>query len=226
MTWDRHNEATLRQLWADGLSASEIGKRMGCGKNAILGKAHRLVLPSRARPQMFEPGSDAAMAAVDKRKATVAARRAESIRQTVALKRAGHTPAEIAVTLGAHLDTVRAWLREVGENSPAGARPRKPRLPVERGPRVPREARESAPRKPRPPREPAAPRAPHAAMRYGVTGCRFPIGDPAKAGFRFCEAADIKDGSCYCHEHYLRAYTARPIGGAFVLPYLGRGARA
>lgn len=48
VVWLPHAIETLRRLWDEGHSASEIGRRMGCGKNAVIGKAHRLKLPSRA----------------------------------------------------------------------------------------------------------------------------------------------------------------------------------
>ena len=40
----------LRVLWAEGHSTSEIGRRMGITKNAVVGKAHRLDLPARPSP--------------------------------------------------------------------------------------------------------------------------------------------------------------------------------
>lgn len=46
-TDDRHDE--LKLLWADGLSASEIGEKWGVSRNSIIGKVHRLKLPKRAQ---------------------------------------------------------------------------------------------------------------------------------------------------------------------------------
>jgi GcrA cell cycle regulator len=40
----------LRDLWAEGHSTAEIGRRMGVSKNAAVGKAHRLDLPARSSP--------------------------------------------------------------------------------------------------------------------------------------------------------------------------------
>lgn len=40
----------LRTLWAEGHSTSEIARRIGVTKNAIVGKAHRLDLPGRPSP--------------------------------------------------------------------------------------------------------------------------------------------------------------------------------
>ena len=40
----------LRQLWSEGHSTAEIGRRVGISKNAVVGKAHRLDLPARPSP--------------------------------------------------------------------------------------------------------------------------------------------------------------------------------
>jgi GcrA cell cycle regulator len=45
-----HSIAQLRALWAEGHTTTEIGRRMGVSKNAIVGKAHRLDLPARPSP--------------------------------------------------------------------------------------------------------------------------------------------------------------------------------
>ena len=50
MEWNEDAIAKLRALWAEGLSTAEIGRRMGVSKNAVVGKAHRLNLPSRPSP--------------------------------------------------------------------------------------------------------------------------------------------------------------------------------
>ncbi len=50
MEWNDESIARLRVLWAEGLSTAEIGRRMGISKNAVVGKAHRLLLTSRPSP--------------------------------------------------------------------------------------------------------------------------------------------------------------------------------
>jgi len=50
MSWTDERIQELARLWQDGYSASEIGKRLGVSKNAVVGKAHRLKLPSRPSP--------------------------------------------------------------------------------------------------------------------------------------------------------------------------------
>jgi GcrA cell cycle regulator len=48
--WSDAVVLNLRKLWAEGHSTAEIGRRLGVSKNAIVGKAHRLHLPSRPSP--------------------------------------------------------------------------------------------------------------------------------------------------------------------------------
>jgi len=49
-TWTESTIARLRELWSEGISASEIGRRLGISKNAVIGKVHRLDLPGRSCP--------------------------------------------------------------------------------------------------------------------------------------------------------------------------------
>jgi GcrA cell cycle regulator len=48
--WTTELVARLRVLWAEGYTIAEIGRRMSVSKNAVVGKAHRLVLPPRPSP--------------------------------------------------------------------------------------------------------------------------------------------------------------------------------
>jgi GcrA cell cycle regulator len=49
--WNDERVATLRKLWTDGLSASQIAKQLGgVTRNAVIGKVHRLGLAGRATP--------------------------------------------------------------------------------------------------------------------------------------------------------------------------------
>jgi len=50
MSWTPERISDLEKLWAEGHSTAEIGRRMGVSKNAVVGKAHRLGLPSRQSP--------------------------------------------------------------------------------------------------------------------------------------------------------------------------------
>jgi GcrA cell cycle regulator len=48
--WNDVVTRKLRDLWTEGHSTAEIGRRIGVSKNAIVGKAHRLDLPARPSP--------------------------------------------------------------------------------------------------------------------------------------------------------------------------------
>ena len=50
MGWTDDRVESLRKLWLDGLSASQIAKHLGGGltRNAVIGKVHRLGLSGRA----------------------------------------------------------------------------------------------------------------------------------------------------------------------------------
>jgi GcrA cell cycle regulator len=48
--WTPERLAMLRAEWATVASAAEIGRRMGISKNAVIGKARRMELPSREAP--------------------------------------------------------------------------------------------------------------------------------------------------------------------------------
>ncbi len=51
--WTPERTAALIALWSEELTTSEIGRRLGITKNAVIGKVHRLGLPKR-RPSPEE----------------------------------------------------------------------------------------------------------------------------------------------------------------------------
>lgn len=51
MSWTDERVDTLKKLWQDGLSASQIARQLGgVTRNAVIGKVHRLGLSGRAAP--------------------------------------------------------------------------------------------------------------------------------------------------------------------------------
>lgn len=51
MSWTEDRVETLKKLWAEGHSASQIAKELGgVTRNAVIGKVHRLGLSGRATP--------------------------------------------------------------------------------------------------------------------------------------------------------------------------------
>ena len=57
MSWTDERVELLKQLWGDGLSASQIATQLGGGvsRNAVIGKVHRLSLSGRAKPAASGP---------------------------------------------------------------------------------------------------------------------------------------------------------------------------
>ncbi len=68
MSWTDERVETLKKLWQDGHSASQIAKQLGgVTRNAVIGKVHRLGLSGRATPStparpMYKPQRPARIA--------------------------------------------------------------------------------------------------------------------------------------------------------------------
>lgn len=50
MNWSREDLQRLSALWKEGLTARQIGDKLGRGRNSIIGKAHALRLLPRPSP--------------------------------------------------------------------------------------------------------------------------------------------------------------------------------
>jgi GcrA cell cycle regulator len=76
--WTDSAIARLRELWDEGHSTAEIGRRMGISKNAIVGKSHRLRLKPRPSPvkALTREQREARDAEMGRRLAASAARKA------------------------------------------------------------------------------------------------------------------------------------------------------
>ena len=55
--WNDDRLNKLKELWAEGLSISQIGEALGVSRNSIAGKAHRMGLPKRPSP-ISKPKAD------------------------------------------------------------------------------------------------------------------------------------------------------------------------
>jgi len=204
MEWTDAQITQLRTLWADGHSTAEIGRRMDIGKNAVVGKAHRLNLPSRKSPIVRDRGPD-----INARDQRIMDMIAQGVAQTVAATIAGvtrdvvqgvvlrarqsgrlpdrHVPAATLPplpSLTAQPDTiVRAF-------TPGRRQP--PVAPPETGPAI---AVEAAPVR----------RAGVPAFTLPSKPCLWPIGEPKASNYRSC-GADGVPGRPYCEAHCQVAY--------------------
>ena len=109
MGWTDERVETLKKLWLDGLSASQIAKQLGgVTRNAVIGKVHRLGLSGRATPS--QPQRPTFKAPRAPRPAIAAA---PAPRRTIETALPSHLPAPALIadepgtatvlTLGAHM---------------------------------------------------------------------------------------------------------------------------
>lgn len=196
MEWSEEIIAQLKDLWAEGLSTAEIGRRLSITKNAVVGKAHRLGLPPRPSP-IRRNGSKPKTAA-DKTEQPTAA---TPVPEAPLPRTTGVTPPPAAAA--------PAQPAVVPPAAPAT----EPATPVAAAP-APASGDDKTVRK-----EKAAPVARSAAkpktllrsisdpepQKRRGPACCWPIGDPGTPGFHFCGATPIP-GKPYCEEHAQIAY--------------------
>jgi GcrA cell cycle regulator len=197
MEWSDDIIGQLRALWDEGHSTAEIGRRLGVTKNAIVGKAHRLDLPSRPSPIRRDP--DAAPV----RRAPV--RRVEGPTLPPLPSAVADADGGMPGFAEAPLTALRPDFGPVA--MPNGVAPTPPRPSVMSRPVV---ATPSAPRPvlqgPRAVSVPPPRSVPTAPRPYGrVVTCCWPIGEPGTREFHFCDVPS-EPGRPYCEDHVKIAY--------------------
>lgn len=188
MEWTEETISRLKELWAEGLSTAEIGRRLSITKNAVVGKAHRLGLPPRPSPirrGVKKPEAEAAKPSV-----TTSAPAAEPAAKTDAVDA---TPEAAPIAAKPEPAAPTPTPAPVTP-APAAVQPK----PV----KVEKPAAPRAPAKPKP--VPQRISDPEPQKRRGPSCC-WPIGDPGTPGFHFCGAVPLP-GKPYCAEHAQIAY--------------------
>jgi GcrA cell cycle regulator len=185
MSWTDERVETLKKMWADGQSASQIAKELGgVTRNAVIGKVHRLGLSNRvggsdkdeagtAKPEVVEAVKPAAR--VEPARAPEAPRAApEPVRPAVAAQAA---PAPVT-----QLPARKAII-------PAG----QPLPPQPSANEISPEALASV-------REVEKKAKKLTLMELTERTCKWPIGDPATNDFWFC-GLGTQAGKPYCEAH-------------------------
>jgi GcrA cell cycle regulator len=117
--WTDDRVTTLKKLWLDGLSASQIAKQLGgVTRNAVIGKVHRLGLSGRAapsqpaRPVFKAPRPSRPVASAPASASTPQPRRVETTTAAAPQPQSAPTPilyrpeepgSATVLTLGAHM---------------------------------------------------------------------------------------------------------------------------
>ena len=203
MSWTDERIDRLKELWTQGMTASQIADELGgVSRNAVIGKAHRLGLESRPSP--VKPGEE-------KEKKTPA--KAAPASKPAPAKAAAPKPAPAATkqpAAEAPSPAVAPSGRAPGRDPQAlQYRSVGPGGFVRQGP-----GDTQAPIPPAPPRRlvPAKPSAEVAdktsLLDLNDRVCRWPIGHPGEPDFHFC-GKQSNPGYPYCVDHCGVAYQAQ-----------------
>ncbi|SMH49872.1 GcrA family cell cycle regulator [Maritimibacter sp. HL-12] len=182
MSWTEERVETLKRMWGEGQSASQIAKELGgVTRNAVIGKVHRLGLSNRA-------GGGAAPAAP-------AAKPAAKEKPAKAAQKPKAAPAKRSDTADAEPAP-----EPVAAEKPAQTPMRKQIIPA--GQPLPPQpsANEISPEALETVREVEKTAKKLTLMELTERTCKWPIGDPATPDFWFC-GLPVQQGKPYCEAH-------------------------
>lgn len=186
--WDDEKRQQALKLFQDGLSTAKIAEAIGFGKqgkNAVIGFLHRAGVDKRANPIKTTQQRQEARAAIT-----------PVILQRL---RAGQSVNYIRETL--RVDDVLIRRIRDANNIPVVTQSPTPQ-PVRHKMPIIRSATQNVLQFPVTQRAPA----PAPAKPTGrITDCCWPIGEPRKKDFRYCDNRTVP-GKVYCEEHYKIAY--------------------
>lgn len=187
MSWTDERVETLKRMWNEGHSATQIAKELGgVTRNAVIGKVHRLGLSNRVAGAPGGKGEDEAVEAAPSPAATPAP-------EPVAAQPAAAAPAPQPAA--------------EPEDEPEIERPAPVSVPARRpvitaGQPLPPQpaANEISPEALASVREVEKKAAKISLMELTERTCKWPIGDPATPDFWFCGLA-AQPGKPYCEAH-------------------------
>ena len=181
MSWTDERVETLKKMWGEGQSASQIAKELGgVTRNAVIGKVHRLGLSNRAGS-----GGSASKAAPKDKPAAAAAK---PVAKPAPKPKA--TPSVPAVKEELELDEngipISAARRAIiPAGQPLPPQPSANEISPEALAKV-SEVEKSAKR--------------ISLMELTEKTCKWPVGDPATDDFWFC-GLGVQQGKPYCEAH-------------------------
>ncbi|MBB4840568.1 MULTISPECIES: GcrA family cell cycle regulator [Sphingomonas] len=203
MSWTEERIDTLKKMWDSGLTATQIAEELGgVSRNAVIGKAHRLGLPSRPSP--VKPNEPKAAAEPKPAPAPRAAAPAPAPTPAPAPAPRAAAPAPAPESAGDDSAEPAAPKREGPVLRSVGPGGFVRQNPGEQAPPI----------SPAPPRR-LVPAKPSDAIA-GKTSlldlsdkiCKWPLGHPGEPDFHFC-GDKVNPGFPYCVEHCGHAYQAQ-----------------
>ncbi len=184
MSWTDERVETLKKMWGEGQSASQIAKELGgVTRNAVIGKVHRLGLSNRAG----SGGSAAAKAAPKEKPAAAAAAAKPAPKPAPKPKTVASVPAvkeEVELDEnGIPISAARRAIIPAGQ--PLPPQPSANEISPEALAKV-SEVEKTAKK--------------ISLMELTEKTCKWPVGDPATDDFWFCGLA-VQQGKPYCEAH-------------------------
>ena len=194
MSWTDERVETLKKMWAEGQSASQIAKELGgVTRNAVIGKVHRLGLSNRVGPGGAEPEEEEVVAPVVAAPPPEPPRPAPVVEEPpvvpVAPVVAERPSAAAAAPTPAASTQVMAPIPMRKAIIPAG----QPLPPQPSANEISPEALASV-------REVEKRAKKLKLMELTERTCKWPIGDPATEDFWFCGLPSVA-GKPYCEAH-------------------------
>ena len=194
MTWTDERVETLKNMWADGKSASQIAKELGgITRNAVIGKVHRLGLSNRNGPG--EAGEDLDLLEVDLPDAPLPG---EAARVAAGpMTRPGEASQEPPALEPVPHETLRDAIPP--------SRPKANLAPVSVQPPLAPAASEISPEALANLAEVERKARRLTLMQLTERTCKWPVGDPATDDFWFCGLPSVP-GKPYCEVHVAVAF--------------------
>ena len=175
MSWTDERVETLKRMWAEGQSASQIAKELGgVTRNAVIGKVHRLGLSNRTNGAEPEAAAAEPAAAPQAEPAATEAAPADSALFDDEAEAAEPVVAELPARRG----IVPAGQPLPPQPSPSEVSPEALATVRE----IEKKARKLT------------------LMELTERTCKWPIGDPATDDFWFC-GLPVQPGKPYCEAH-------------------------
>jgi GcrA cell cycle regulator len=202
MSWTDERIDRLKELWTQGMTASQIADELGgVSRNAVIGKAHRLGLqsrPSPVKPNEGAPGEVQPAPWEPEAETEAAAQPARIEAEPEDESEEEAEPAAAAPEPAAAAAPPQPQIRSIGPGGFVRQAPGEQQSPIP----------------PAPPRRlvPAKP-SPEIADKTGLLDlnekiCKWPIGHPGEPDFHFC-GSPANPGFPYCVEHCGVAYQAQ-----------------
>lgn len=209
--WDSNMLKKLKALVGKGLSTSEMGKRLGMSKNAVVGKLNRLGWNAKAvetTPKKSAKAEPAKKAPAKKAASKVAPKKAVKKAAPVKVVAKKATPAKKPAK-ATKVVVKKAPVKNAKPASKVVAKPTKKENVVKEVKLV--EKPKTASKKTKKDLALHELLIQHALQMANLKSnqCRWPIGDPDSDNFHFC-GETVFAGKPYCYEHCRQAYQFTP----------------